>query len=183
MSYFCMELDQMQWIYIQHCGYWWPGALTHWGRVAHICVDNQTIIVSDNGLSPGRRQAIVWTNVAILLIEPLGTNFSEILITFSVKKMHLKMLSGNWRPFCLGLNELTPWHQHLYAHPCFFCSSWVKHNAIHRTEKTFLRTEINMTKMTIWGWRNLNMISKMAVTLATGWYFGHWPKHQILREV
>ena len=37
-------------------------------------------IGSDNGLSPGRRQAIIWTNVGILLIEPLGTNFSEILI-------------------------------------------------------------------------------------------------------
>ena len=84
--------------------------LTHWGRVTHICVDNLSIIGSDNGLSPGRRQAIIWTNAAILLIEPLGTNFSEILIeilTSSAKKMHLKMSSGNWRPFCLGLNVLT----------------------------------------------------------------------------
>ena len=35
---------------------------------------------SDNGLSPGWRQAIIWTNAGILLIGPLGTNFSEILI-------------------------------------------------------------------------------------------------------
>ena len=84
--------------------------LTHWGRVTHICIGNLTIIGSDNGLSPGQRQAIIWTNVGILLIEPLGTKFSEILveiITFSIKKMHLKMLSVNWRPFCLSLNELT----------------------------------------------------------------------------
>ena len=33
--------------------------LTHWGRVTHICVGNLTIIGSDNGLSPGRRQAII----------------------------------------------------------------------------------------------------------------------------
>ena len=33
--------------------------LTHWGRATHICVGNLTIIVSDNGLSPGRRQAII----------------------------------------------------------------------------------------------------------------------------
>ena len=52
--------------------------LTHWGRVTHICVGNLTIIGSDNGLSPGRRQAIIWTNAGILLIGPLGTNFSEI---------------------------------------------------------------------------------------------------------
>ena len=27
--------------------------------------------------------------------------------TFSLKKIHLKMSSGKWRPFCLGLNVLT----------------------------------------------------------------------------
>ena len=54
--------------------------LTHWGRVTHICITYLTIIASDNGLSPGRRQAIIWTNAGILLIGPLGTNFSEILI-------------------------------------------------------------------------------------------------------
>ena len=76
--------------------------LTHWGRVTHICVGNLTIIGSDNGLSPGRRQAIIWTNAGILLIGPLETNFSEIQIgiqTFSFKKMHLKMSSAKWRPF------------------------------------------------------------------------------------
>ena len=46
----------------------------------HICISKLTIIVSDNGLSPGQRQAIIWTNAGILLIGPLGTNFSEILI-------------------------------------------------------------------------------------------------------
>ena len=78
--------------------------------MTHICVSKLTIISSDNGLSPGRRQAIIWTNAGILSIEPLGTNFSEILIeihTFSFKKMHLKMSSGKWRPFCLDLNVLT----------------------------------------------------------------------------
>ena len=81
--------------------------LTHWGRVTHICVGNLTIIGSDNGLSPGRRQAIIWTNAWILLIGPSATNFSEILIeilTFSFKKMRLKVSSGKWGPFCLGLN-------------------------------------------------------------------------------
>ena len=75
-----------------------------------MCVGKLTNIGSDNGLSPGRRQAIIWTNAGILLIGPLGTNFSEILIkvfTFSFKKMHVKMSSGKWRPFCLGLNVLT----------------------------------------------------------------------------
>ena len=42
----------------------------HRGRVTHICVANLTIIGSDNGFSPGRREAIIWTNAWILLIGP-----------------------------------------------------------------------------------------------------------------
>ena len=84
--------------------------LTHWGRVTHICVSKLTIIGSDNGLSPSRRQAIIWTYAGILLIRPSGTNFSETLIeidVFTFKKMHLKMSSSKCRPFCLGLNVLS----------------------------------------------------------------------------
>ena len=88
-----------------------PGGdeLTHWGRVTHICVGTNTNIGSDNGLSPGRRQAIIWTNAGILLIGQLGTNFSVFLIeihTFSFMKLHLKISSAKWRPFCPGGDEL-----------------------------------------------------------------------------
>ena len=93
------------------CGFWclW---LTHWGRVTHICVSIIIAIGSDNGLSPNRRQAIIWTNAGILssVIRPSGTNISELLIEihiFSFKKMHLKLSSGKWRPFCLTFNVLT----------------------------------------------------------------------------
>ena len=48
--------------------------LTHWSRVMHISVSKLTTIGSDNGLSPGRCQANIWTNAGILLIGPLGTN-------------------------------------------------------------------------------------------------------------
>ena len=80
----------------------------------HICVSNLSIIVSDNGLSPGRRQAIIWTIAEILSTGPLGTNLSEILIkilTFLFKKMNLKVLSAKWRPFLSRpqcVNSLTP---------------------------------------------------------------------------
>ena len=83
---------------------------THWGRVMHICISKLTIIGSDNGLSPGWHQAIIWTSAGVLLIGPLGTNFSDILTRippFSYKKLHLKMSSWKWRPFCLSLNVLT----------------------------------------------------------------------------
>ena len=83
--------------------------LIHWGRVTHLCVGKLTIIGSDNGLSPGRRQAIICTNAGLFLIGHLATNFSEILIaieTFSFKKKHLKISSGKCRPFCFGFNVL-----------------------------------------------------------------------------
>ena len=83
----------------------------------HVYVSELTIIVSDNGLSPVGRQAIIWTNVGILFIRTLGTNFGEIvrnIYTFSFKKMHLKMLSAKWQQFCLGLSVLItmlPWDE------------------------------------------------------------------------
>ena len=81
--------------------------LTYWGLVTHIC-NKLTIIGSDNRLSPGRHQAIIWTNAGILLIKPLGTNFNEMLVAilaFSLMKMRLEVSSAKWRPFCLGLKR------------------------------------------------------------------------------
>ena len=95
--------------------------LTHWGRVTYICVNELTIIGSDNALSPNRRQAIIWTNAGILLIGPLGTNFSEILIeilTFSFKKMRFKVSSAKRRPFCLGLSVLKQWGTSILSLQC-----------------------------------------------------------------
>ena len=71
--------------------------LTHW-------VGKITIIGSDNGLSPGRRQAIIWTSAGMLL----GTNFSEIWIgikTFFIEEKTFEnviceMLSISSRPQC-----------------------------------------------------------------------------------
>ena len=48
--------------------------------MTHICVSELTIIGSDNGLLPGRRQAIICKNAGLLLMQCLGTNFSEISI-------------------------------------------------------------------------------------------------------
>ena len=129
MSHLSWSGELYDQLYLTHNGSWISYAiylhcillrktpLTHWGRVTHICVSILTIIGSDNGLSPGRRQAIIWTNAGILLIGPLGTNFSEILIkihTFSFKKMWLKVSTAKWRPSCLGLNVLIHcgyrWH-------------------------------------------------------------------------
>ena len=57
-----------------------------WGRTTYICISKLTIIGSDNGLSPGRHQAIIWTIARILLMNAS---------------------SAKWQPSCLGLNELS----------------------------------------------------------------------------
>ena len=86
----------------------WRESLTHWGRMTHICISKLTIMRSDYGLSPERRQAIILTNAALLLIGPLWTNVSEILIKiiFLFEKIRLKVPSAKRRPFCIGLNVL-----------------------------------------------------------------------------
>ena len=61
----------------------------------YMCIRNLTIIGSDNGLSLGCCQAIIWNNDGIFLFWPLETNFSETLIKIyssSLKKMHLKII-------------------------------------------------------------------------------------------
>ena len=85
--------------------------LTHWGRVTHICVSKLNNIGSDN----------IWNNSRLLLIGPLGANFSEIFIeinTFLFKKMHLRISSGQFRLFYLSLNECVKLRlavQHFYT--------------------------------------------------------------------
>ena len=87
-------------------GYWSYWFLTHWGRVTHICVSKLAIIAWDNGLSPGRRQAIIWTNAGILLIRPkLQWNLNRNLYTF-IQENAFENVVWKWRPFCLGLNVL-----------------------------------------------------------------------------
>ena len=91
LSLFCIKHGQT----VQ--GTPWDSQFTE-GRVMHMCISKLTNIGSDNGLLPGWRQAIIWTNAGMLLIGPLGTHRSEILIEtdiFSFKKTLLKMPSAN----------------------------------------------------------------------------------------
>ena len=90
------------------------------GQVAPIHVYKLNIVGANNGLTTGRRQAIIPTNAGILLIRPWGTTLGENwlkFIYFALKKMHLKMLSGTWRPYCLGLkvfkqSRVSQWRLH-----------------------------------------------------------------------
>ena len=70
-----------------------------------------SLVVSDNGLSSVRHQAIIWTNTGLLSIGSTQTYFSDILIKiqqFWLKKIHVKMSSTRWRSSCLDLNVLNP---------------------------------------------------------------------------
>ena len=68
----------------------------------------------------------------LLSTRPLETNFSEIRIkiqNFSFMKMHLKMSSAKWRPFCPGEGELIPVIWFAIGHTGYW---------MHNTAKTLL---------------------------------------------
>ena len=83
--------------------------LTHWGRVMNIYVSKLIVTGSDNGLSPGRLQAIILTNAGIFLIGTLITNFSEILSKFTEfhSRKCIWKCQGIGSHFVAGLNVLT----------------------------------------------------------------------------
>ena len=78
---------------------------------------NKSIIALDNGLSPVRRQAIIWTNTGILSIGPLGTKFSEILYDILIFRKDFldKVLFSIPGPFWYqGLLDIEAWIIHYF---------------------------------------------------------------------
>ena len=76
--------------------------------------------VPTEGLAPFApsvwRHAITRTNAGVSSIGNLGTNFNEIwisLLSFSFKKMHLKMLSAKWDLIdnMAALVQIMAWRQ------------------------------------------------------------------------
>ena len=95
--------------------------------MTHICVSELTIIGLDNGLSPCRCQAIIWSNAGILPVRTIRTHFSEILNeiqTFSFNEMHLKCRLRNVGHFVSALmcwsnspSDVCNWiHPHLLCY-------------------------------------------------------------------
>ena len=79
-------IENRKYIMTRSSGHLCNKMLIHCGRATHICVSKLTIIGPNNGLSPGRRQAIIWTNAGILSSRSWGTHLSEIHI-FSLKQI------------------------------------------------------------------------------------------------
>ena len=172
--------------------------------MTHICVGKQSIIDSDNGLSPGRRQAIIWTKAGILLIGPLGTNFSEILIkiqTFSLKKIRLKMSSAKCssRPQCVKIVCNVSRLQWVNLSMCGFqlCVSYESvcdccvdtwYILWPRTSRALQHCQDITTSICTCWWIPLRAFSALMEALQSfGWLFwfellvfGWWNKNQVL---
>ena len=119
-----LEMSMVKVIFDVQClKFCFISSLTHWGRVTHICVSKITIMGSDNGLSPDRRQAIIWTNARLLSIKPLRTYLNENLIKkqqFSLKKnarenVVWKMASILSRLQCVN-NEFLNFLESMFTH-------------------------------------------------------------------
>ena len=79
--------------------------LTHWSRAMHICVSKLTIIGSDNHLSPGRRQAIIWTIAGIFnctLGNKLQWNFNRNS-NICIRENAFENVVCEMASICLGL--------------------------------------------------------------------------------
>ena len=95
--------------------------------IQQICVNNLTSVGSDNVLSPGRRQAIIWNNVGRFSNGPWETNFSEILIInvyIFIQENAFKNAVRKLVCICLGLNVIIQfvlsWHLYVFADVAMF---------------------------------------------------------------
>ena len=104
--------------------------LTHWGQMTHMCVGELTIIGSDNGLSPGRCQAIIWTNAGILLIRCLGKNSVKFkwnpyifIQENAIENVVWKMAAILSRPQCVNIAKglLPAWAKALSGPMLTYC--------------------------------------------------------------
>ena len=71
--------------------------VTQWGWMMHICIGKLIIIGSDNGLSPGRHQAIIWTNTGILLIGLWGQTPVKFKSKFKYFHWKTRQIWGIWK--------------------------------------------------------------------------------------
>ena len=95
-----------QWRWIPPCVLYFRGQfntngdnafLPNWGQVTHVYFSKLTTIGSDNGLLSDRRHVFIWTNAAILLIRPLGTNFNEFCVEIHIFSLKIPFESVVWK--------------------------------------------------------------------------------------
>ena len=115
----------------------------------------------DNCLSPDQCQAIIRTNTGVLLIGPLGTKLNEILIKIqqlSFKKMHLKMSSAKFCPFCHGLNVLISCStSQNYSYSSHFIAILI---SSHYTQAVFKTQSKKLSVLMPWIWNHKHRLKK-----------------------
>ena len=135
---------------------------------------NQTFSGSDNGLSPGRRQAIIWTNAASLSFNALRprrngrhfqTTFSNAFSWMEILEFSLKF---HWNLFLVVQNNNIPslvqimaWRRpsnkplsettmgSLMTHICVTRPQWVKPKGTYFSETVFKTQKFSLTKITV----------------------------------
>ena len=108
---------------------------------------NQAIIGSDNGLLPVRHQAIISTDVGLLSIGSLGTNFSEISINHFFEEIAFenviwKIVANLFQPQFVN-DDPVQWHMH-----ASFGLNWLdlKHWEKHGCEVSTVATDALVLK-------------------------------------
>ena len=88
--------------------------LTHWGRLRHIYVSKLTIIGSDKGLSPGRRQAFILTSAGVFLTDrAINAEFFVVGPNLLLNKQY----RSQHGPLCMYLRGVGDWRclEHIAA--------------------------------------------------------------------
>ena len=161
--------------------YAWPGLneLTYSGQVTHICVSELSSIGSDNGLAPGRRQAIIWTNAGILLIRTPGTHFSEILSelhTIWLRKCTSKCRlrnGGNFVSASMCLLALRQSHHYPSASEATLINLVWIHTHPRRPITLQQQNKAQQTRVHI-PWDILPIRWCTAMGISVSWDFLHW---------
>ena len=92
-----------------------------WNNGHEVGIANLTIIGSDNGLAPCRRQAVIWTNHGISSTGPSGTNLSD---TKKCENVVWKIAAILSRPWCVNpLDSLSMVGSLLMAMILYGCSN------------------------------------------------------------
>ena len=139
---------------------------------------NWAIIVTDNGLSPVRHLAIIWT--CLLLIGLMGTIFNEIVIIMILThKKHFCKIA----PIFSGFNKLrNKWHSkpyiyiYIYSYKQSFCITNVE---CHKT--LAIPQEVDMQRKELNGYPLCSSIKNMLLWFVIKvdehvyWFCGiHW---------
>ena len=105
----------------------------------------------------------------------LGNKLQWNLILYLYKKMHLKMSSGNWQPFCLGLNVLNvstpnnPPPQHFHQLHTRTAPSYFRHTGKHQVAVTAHGSSVDPSHVSHYASHKYPTMHYLATESVTKW--------------